>query len=65
MDYRHDLGHNFGITVVRLMDGYLGQVSFGGRIIHQTDLVPESDQAHVQAADNALGALVDALKKLF
>lgn len=65
--YSEEEAHYFEYTVVKLIDGFIGQVNFGGEIIHQTQLVArEGDNDPTQeAAKLARQECVAAMKKLF
>lgn len=58
---------SFDITVVRLIDGYLGQVMFGGQIVHQTELFQDADEkpGGARAYEAAQASITDAVGKLF
>lgn len=51
----------FYVTVVKLIDGFIGQVMFGDEIVHQTELVDTADTAR----ETARVATVSAVKRLF
>lgn len=63
MEYRDPgvRGPGFSVTVVQLIDGFIGQVQFEYEIVHQTELVGDAETAR----DAAKAATVKAVKGLF
>lgn len=63
MQYRDSdtRGPGFSVTVVQLIDGYIGQVQFEYEIVHQTELVDSADEAR----EAARVATIKAVKGLF
>lgn len=58
----------FEFTVVRLIDGYVGQVNCGGEIIHQTRLFEGEDETNPPARaalEQARKDLIEKMKGLF
>lgn len=57
----------FYITVVRLIDGYLGQVMFGDKIVKQTELFQDEkdNPGQTQAYKAAQEAITEAVGRLF
>ena len=57
----YNTASTFYVTVVKLIDGFIGQVMFGGEIVHQTELVDGADVAR----ETARVATTNAVKRLF
>ena len=58
----------FEFFTVRLIDGYVGQVYFGGNIVHQTQLFEGGDEANPPARaalEQAQKDLIEKVKGLF
>ena len=63
MEYREPgtRGPGFSVTVLQLVEGYVGQVQFEYEIVYQTEVMPDGESARAAARD----ATVEAVRRLF
>lgn len=63
MEYREPgtRGPGFSVTVLHLVEGYVGQVQFEYEIVHQTEVQADPEAAR----DAARNAAVEAVRRLF